>query len=85
MNIKLLAEHHLEFLSLKGSCTCSSESINVKMPQRWKSHVTAQNFMKFDFLPLEKEAMDKDQRPSTRTNTLLETLNCLSFIMQSYK
>ena len=27
----LLTEHHLEFLSLKGGCTCSSESTLVKM------------------------------------------------------
>ena len=33
MTVKLLAEHHLEFLSLKGS----PESTHVK----WKSHVTA--------------------------------------------
>ena len=26
MTLKLLAEHHLEFLSLKGGCTGSSES-----------------------------------------------------------
>ena len=39
--IKLLTEHHLEFLSLKGGCTCSSESTHVKMPHCWKSHVTA--------------------------------------------
>ena len=30
MNVKLLTEHHLEFLSLKGGCTGSSESIHVK-------------------------------------------------------
>ena len=41
MNIKLLTEHYLEFLSLKGSCTGSSESTLVKMPHRWKSHVAA--------------------------------------------
>ena len=28
-NIKLLSERHLESLSLKGGCTCSSESIFV--------------------------------------------------------
>ena len=44
MSVKLLAEHHLEFLSLKGGCTGSSESIFVKMPHCWKSHVTAQLF-----------------------------------------
>ena len=39
MTVKLLTEHNLEFLSLKGGCTGSSESILVKMPQCWKSHV----------------------------------------------
>ena len=41
MSVKLLTEHHLEFLSLKGGCICSSESTLVKMPHCWKSHVTA--------------------------------------------
>ena len=42
LTVKLLTEHHLEFLSLKEDCACSSESIHVKMPHGWKSHVTAQ-------------------------------------------
>ena len=42
MSVKLLTEHYLEFLSLKGGCTGSSESTLVKMPHCWKSHVTAQ-------------------------------------------
>ena len=42
MTVKLLTEHHLEFLSLKGGCTGSSESIHVKMPHCWKSHVATQ-------------------------------------------
>ena len=42
MTVKLLAEQHLEFLSLKGGCTGLFESIHVKMPHCWKSHVTAQ-------------------------------------------
>ena len=42
MNIKLLTEHHLECLSLKGGCTESSESTLFKMPHCWKSHVTVQ-------------------------------------------
>ena len=42
MTVKLLTEHHLEFLSLKGGCTGSSESTLVKMPHCWKSHVMAQ-------------------------------------------
>ena len=42
MNFKLLTEHHLEFLSLEGGCTGSSESTLVKIPHCWKSHVMAQ-------------------------------------------
>ena len=42
MSVKLLPEHHLEFLSLKGGCTGSSESTLVKIPHCWKSHVVAQ-------------------------------------------
>ena len=41
MTVKLLTEHHLEFLSLKGCCTGSSESTLVKMPYGWNSHVAA--------------------------------------------
>ena len=42
MSVKLLTEHHLEFLSLKGGYTGSSESTLVKIPHYWKSHDTAQ-------------------------------------------
>ena len=42
MNVKLLAEHHLEFLSLKGCRTGSPKSTHVKMTHFWKSHVTTQ-------------------------------------------
>ena len=41
MIIKLLAEHHLEFLSLKGGSRGSSESTHVKMSHCRKSHITA--------------------------------------------
>ena len=43
MIVKLLTEHHLEFLSLKGGCKGSSESTHIKMPQCWKSHAMAQS------------------------------------------
>ena len=42
MIVKLLNEHHFEFLSFKGGCRGSSESTHVKMPHCWKSHATAQ-------------------------------------------
>ena len=40
MIVKLLTEHHLEFLSLNGGCRGSSESTLVKMSNCWKSHAT---------------------------------------------
>ena len=41
MIVKLLTEHHLEFLSLIGGCGGSSESTLVKMSNCWKSQSTA--------------------------------------------
>ena len=41
MIVKLLAEHHLEFLTLKGGCRGSSESTLVKVSNCWKSHALA--------------------------------------------
>ena len=43
MTVKLLAEQHLEFLSLKGGCTGSSESTLVKchivgIHMHWLNH-----------------------------------------------
>ena len=45
MIVKLLTEHHLEFLSLKGACRGLTESTLVKMSNCWKSHVAAQMLM----------------------------------------
>ena len=42
MIVKLLTEHHLEFvISLTGGCRGSSESTLVKMSNCWKSHAGA--------------------------------------------
>ena len=45
MIAELLTEQHLEFLSLTGGYTESSESTLVKMPYCWKSHVAVQLFI----------------------------------------
>ena len=42
MIVKLLTEHHLEFLRLKAGYRGSSESTHVKMLYFWKSHALAQ-------------------------------------------
>ena len=41
MIVKLLTEHHLAFLSLKGGCRGISESTLIKMSNCWKSRVAA--------------------------------------------
>ena len=41
MNVKLLTEHHLEFLSLTGGCRGPSESALVKMSNCWNSDAAA--------------------------------------------
>ena len=49
MIVKILTEQHLEFLSLKGGCTCSSESTLVKMSNCWKSDAAAHNIYSVTF------------------------------------
>ena len=51
MIVKLLTEHHLEFLSLKGGCRGSSESTHVKMSNCWKSHALAQILCNWIYRP----------------------------------
>ena len=41
MSAKLRTDKCLEFLSLKGGCTGSSEATLAKMQHCWKSHVMA--------------------------------------------
>ena len=49
MSIKLLTEHLLEVLSLKGGCTGSSESTLVKMSNCWAQILLALNSKLFLF------------------------------------
>ena len=75
MSVKLLSEHHLEYLSLKGGCTGSYETTLVKMPHCWKSHVVAQIYllprihfntcMSYD----EKENENDQEMPQSQTTT----------------
>ena len=44
MIVKLLTEHHLEFLCLTGGCRGLSESTLFKMSNCWKSYAVAQFF-----------------------------------------
>ena len=51
--VQLLTEHHLEFLSLKGDCTGSSESTLVKMPHCCKSDDFNFEIVYFPYLDLD--------------------------------
>ena len=48
LSVKLLTEHHLEFLGLSGGCTGSSESTHIKLPHCWKLHLAAQLYYHSD-------------------------------------
>ena len=70
MTVKLLTEHHLEFLSLTGGFKGSSESTLVKMPNCWRSHVTAHMHQ----LSLIRVSIDESlghKLPSKRTTKVL--------------
>ena len=45
MIVKLLTEHHLEFLSLTGGCGGSTKSTLVKISNCWKSHAMAHYYV----------------------------------------
>ena len=51
MIVKLLTEHHLEFLSLKGGCRGPSESTLVKMSNCWKSYAAAHIILNVSRIP----------------------------------
>ena len=59
MSVKLLNEHSLEFLSLKGGCPSSSESIHDKIPHCWKSHVAAHYPLYFNLSAMTTTALIK--------------------------
>ena len=53
MIVKLLTEHHFEFLSLKGGCSGCFESIHIyscQIPHCWKSHALAHLFCSIPFV-----------------------------------
>ena len=75
MSVKLLTEHHLEFLSLRGGCRGSSESTLVKMPHCWKSHARAHIFFVFicyHCTVIVESASAEEPKLSIRQNVTME-------------
>ena len=92
MRVKLLTEHHLEFLSLKGGFTGLSESTLVKMSHCWKTHVAAHMilpniylFISIIFMQLLFYLSSVQSRrghwPSFQSNDPLLQLECTIFII----
>ena len=73
MSVKLLTEHHLEFLSLKGSCTSSSESTLVKIPHCRKSHIAAHFVIALKFATYDSCLIDS-LRPSQQLFSYVGTV-----------
>ena len=75
-----MTEHHLKFLSLKGGCIGSSESIYVKMPYCWKSHVTAHFFslfQNFNQQDIKNAETDENEKTTGTTSYIRITLKVL--------
>ena len=84
MIVKLLTEHHLEFLSYKGGCRGLSESTHVKIPHCWKSHALAQSLFFFVVSQLscvlEKLILAPADLTEKLTFTLVSSLSHKSFL-----
>ena len=86
MIVKLLTEHHLEFLSLKGGCRGSSWSTLVKMSNFWKSHAAAQIYYYFYYLHIPGKSTTKvTSRKRTTTTKILAKINQSRSVMTNNK
>ena len=87
MTVKLLTEHHLEFLGLKVGCTGSSESTRQNATL-WKSRVVAHLF----FLPFKSgitliraRAKTRKQPPPRIKSTTRNHFMCLENLSANLK
>ena len=79
MTVELLTEHCLEFLSLTGGCTGSSESTHVKMSNCWKSHATAH----MSYALKQRKMIGKHKAPFARIYSMKNIGKCdISFAPQ---
>ena len=73
MSVKLLTEHRLEFVSLKGGCTGSSESTLVKM-----RHCVAAQFMIYiGFEPMRTIHISEKRKNSDKYHK--SSFSCMQF------
>ena len=92
MIVKLLTEHHLEFLSLKGGCRGSSESTLAKMSNCWKSraaahiscHVYLSNLPKYFHGISQNQTIDDLEQFVANHHTVDEDFMALHSIIMKY-
>ena len=78
MIVKLLTEHHFEFLSLKEGCRGWSEYTHVKMPYCWKSHATVRIVFLFRSRDLIKRAiLENDFMKNLELGQIREIVDCM--------
>ena len=75
MSVKLLTEHRLEFVSLKGGCTGSSESTLVKMPHC----VAAQFWVRYaGYIHISKRRENSDKYHESSFSCMQCAVSCSS-------
>ena len=79
MIVKLLTEHHLEFLSLTGGCRGPSESTLAKMSNCWKSHALAHFILHQHAFILCKIVDVKHRTNDKRFNNVSYSFNTLAW------
>ena len=77
MSVKILTEHRLEFVSLKGGCTSSSESTLVKM------HCAAAQFMMYwlryaGYIHISKKRKNSDKYHKSSFSCMQCAVSCSS-------
>ena len=88
MTVRLLTEHHLEFLSLKVGCTGLSESKLVYMPHCWKSNLAADIFLlpfKSGIILIRARAKTRKQPPPRINSTTKNHFMCLENLSANLK
>ena len=77
MSVKLLTEHRLEFVSLKGGCTGSSESTLVRMP-----HCVAAQFMMYWLRADAYDTLQRKGKIQTSTTNLVFHASRAPFMLE---
>ena len=83
MSVKLLTEHHLEFLSLKGGYTGLSEYTHVKIPHCWESRGIAHYIFLAFFSYVLNYKLRYFEMPNRR-GSMVNSCNCAFYHTRIY-